>query len=336
MRLIGILETHEEAERFAAYAKKQGKEVVIDPTFETPSGRISYQIWVVDEDHFGAVSTLYEQFCQNPNDPVFQVSRPSMPSEEPPKKVIEKPFFPFTALVLFLCVLTFLLESMQLYELESVQDFTDIPSIQRFFLFDEGLIQDRMPVLPQFLGVYSYLITFFKGENIAAVTGPLFTNISHGQLWRFFTPCLLHAGFLHILFNMLWVWILSRPIEERIGTARLVLFSLIAACFSNTAQYLMSGPYFEGYSGVIMALAGFVWMRKRRAPWEGYPVHPMTLRFLFIFVGALSALTFLLFFVEAFTSYGSPIRIANTAHLSGAFIGAFLGNFSFFAQKVRR
>ena len=43
---------------------------------------------------------------------------------------------------------------------------------------------------------------------------PLFEKIRQGELWRLFTPCILHRDFLHILFNMIWVWILVKQIEE--------------------------------------------------------------------------------------------------------------------------
>jgi murein DD-endopeptidase MepM/ murein hydrolase activator NlpD len=40
-------------------------------------------------------------------------------------------------------------------------------------------------------------------------------KISQGQVWRLFTPCLMHRDFLHILFNMVWVWLLAKQVEER-------------------------------------------------------------------------------------------------------------------------
>ena len=32
-----------------------------------------------------------------------------------------------------------------------------------------------------------------------------------------------------------------------------------------------------------MGMAGFIWMRQRKAPWEGYPLHPSTFSFLGLF-----------------------------------------------------
>ena len=111
-----------------------------------------------------------------------------------------------------------------------------------------------------------------------------FEKIRQGEVWRLFTPCLLHFDFLHILFNMAWLWILGKQIEERIHWKKLGLLILIVGIVSNTAQYLVSGPSFLGFSGIVVGMAGFIWMRQRNAPWEGYPLS----RIVFCFFYSLS------------------------------------------------
>ncbi len=188
--------------------------------------------------------------------------------------------------------------------------------------------------LPMWKGIYDWVILKVKGQDTASAEGPLFLKIRQGEVWRLFSPCVLHSEFLHILFNMIWLWVLGRPIEQRIGFAKTGVLTLCSGIVSNTIQYLVSGPFFIGYSGVVMALAGFIWMRERLAPWEGYPLNRTTILFLVLFVVSMFALTFASFFLQIFTSVAFAPNIANTAHIAGALIGAFLGRLSFFSQRV--
>ena len=137
---------------------------------------------------------------------------------------------------------------------------------------------------------------------------------------------------IHILFNMLWLWMLGRQVEERIKKWQYISVSLIIAIASNTAQYLMSGPLFIGYSGVICGLAGFIWMRQRKAPWEGYPLQKGTLIFLAVFILAMMGLQVASFVLIRFNIAEFDMNIANTAHIVGALTGIVLGRISFFSK----
>ena len=112
------------------------------------------------------------------------------------------------------------------------------------------------------------------------------------------------------------------------------MLTLTAGIGSNTIQYLMSGPFFIGYSGVVMGLAGFIWMRQRIAPWEGYPIQRVTLIFLAVFVLGMVALQSVSFFIQIFTNIPFVLAIANTGHISGAILGLLLGRSSFFRQRT--
>ena len=187
---------------------------------------------------------------------------------------------------------------------------------------------------PFFRGLYGFLALKFRHLDETKGEGPLFFKISQGEVWRLFSPALLHGGFFHILFNMLWLWFLGRPIEERIGVKKTLGFTLIAGIGSNTAQYRMSGPLFLGYSGIIMGLASFIWMRQRVAPWEGYPINRSVLYFLFLFVAAVFVFSLTSFTLRLFWNLPASASIANTAHIAGGVIGIFMARSKFFAAKV--
>lgn len=289
----------------------------------------------------------------------------SEPEEETPSR--RRGAF-FTHLILALCTLVFFLNGFQeipLLEEGAAEEGFSMTPIQAELLYDlppffEHLYQiiqkhkiapnqqieklsseakmdlAAIPHTPYWRGIYDWLLLKIKTGQPEEAEGPLFIKLRQGEFWRLFSPCFLHANFLHILFNMLWVWILSRPIEERLGFFKLFLLSSIVAVSSNTLQYLVGGPFFIGYSGVVMGLAGFIWSREKLAPWEGYPVQKSTFLFLTFFILAMFGLQFSSFILQLFTSIQFSPNIANTAHIGGALVGALLGRTSFFAWRISK
>jgi GlpG protein len=79
------------------------------------------------------------------------------------------------------------------------------------------------------------------------------------QWWRLFTPAFLHFSVIHIIFNLIWWWVLGSQLERAFGSVSLAVIFAIAAISSNVAQLLVSGPNFGGLSGVVYALFGYVW-----------------------------------------------------------------------------
>lgn len=203
---------------------------------------------------------------------------------------------------------------------------------QESWSLEESAQIDAIEKIPYFKGLYEETLSknkhFFDYE--------MFRKIREGQVWRLFTPCVLHGDFLHILFNMLWLWLLGRQVEQKIRKGRFILLMLIIGIISNTFQYLMSGPFFLGYSGIVSGLGGFIWLRQKKAPWEGYNVPKATLIFLFLFIFAMLALQFIAYFMALLNiAQFNLFRIANTAHVSGLITGVVFAKIPYF-YKVKR
>ncbi len=187
---------------------------------------------------------------------------------------------------------------------------------------------------PMWTGLYDKLVLYMKGQSEKIrLDAPMFEKIREGEIWRFVTPILLHGNILHLLFNLLWILVLGKQVELRLGAFRYILFIVLTAAISNTAQYVMGGPNFLGISGVAMAMVGFIYVRQQRAPWEGYLLQRSTLGFLVFFVLAVFGVQVVSFFTEVF--YNQPLAsgIANTAHIVGAISGYALGRLDYFAWK---
>ena len=176
--------------------------------------------------------------------------------------------------------------------------------------------------MPVWKGLYTL---FAKQDTETSGSAPMFVKIQQGEVWRLVTPIFLHGNFLHILFNMLWLFLLGRELEIKIGKGRLSALVVLVALITNTSQYLMSGPMFLGFSGVICGLGGFIWTREKIAPWEGYSVPKGTLGFLLIFVLGMMVLQ-LIAFVISILNIGSfsVSGLGNTGHVVGLMAGCLL------------
>jgi membrane associated rhomboid family serine protease len=111
------------------------------------------------------------------------------------------------------------------------------------------------------------------GGNAAA---PLFRAWSlvpllvDGEWWRVLTSGFLHFGPVHLLFNMLALWIIGRDVEIVLGRGRFLAVYLLGVLGGAAAAMLFSAPNIQlaGASGAVFGLMGalVVLLRRMRAP----------------------------------------------------------------------
>ncbi len=128
---------------------------------------------------------------------------------------------------------------------------------------------------------------------------------------RLLGPAFFHFSLLHIAFNTMWWWQLGGSIEKTLGKMTLINLFLVSAIVSNLGQFIVSGPYFGGLSGVVYALVGFVWWMGWLAPEKGLSLSKSIIGFLLFWL--------LLGFVDLL-----PVNVANTAHLLGLISGCLM------------
>jgi GlpG protein len=194
---------------------------------------------------------------------------------------------------------------------------------------------EKVKNVPTWKGVVDLWVTRSWNRYHQIPDGTLFGKIRQGEIWRLITPALLHGGLLHLLFNMAWVWMLGKMVEPRLGALRYFLLSLVIGLVSNVAQYLMSGPEFLGYSGIVVGMVGFIWMRQKTAPWEGYPLDRGVVRFMAIYVFGLTLIGIVSLALDYFRVTEIYVNIANTAHLVGGATGMVCGRLGFFRRGSR-
>lgn len=80
--------------------------------------------------------------------------------------------------------------------------------------------------------------------------------ILQGQVWRFFTPMLLHGSLLHLGFNMYALHIIGAPLERRFGHGRFLSLYLAGAFAGNVFSFLFTAATSLGASTAIFGLLG--------------------------------------------------------------------------------
>ncbi|WP_144211684.1 rhomboid family intramembrane serine protease GlpG [Shewanella donghaensis] len=172
------------------------------------------------------------------------------------------------------------------------------------------------------------LITFFvcvavyAGMNLG-FANEIFSQLSFfgavpqsdiSQIWRVFTPSLMHFSLMHVAFNLLWWWYLGGKIETKLGSKPLIIILIVAGCLPSIVQYMMTGPNFGGLSGVVYAVVGYTWIMGQRQPQAGIGLPNSYMGFMMVWL------------VLGFTDIlGMPI--ANGAHIGGLLVGLAQGMF---------
>ncbi len=80
-----------------------------------------------------------------------------------------------------------------------------------------------------------------------------------GEFATLFTSMFMHAGWLHLLGNMLYLWIFGDNVEDRLGHALFFVFYIVcglAASFAQTLVSLGSNVPNLGASGAIAGVLG--------------------------------------------------------------------------------
>jgi GlpG protein len=316
MRCIGYLDTEEAAQtlRDFLYVEGIGGQVEHDDDH-------GWALWIAHEDQLEAAAVWLARFRDNPHDPVFKSKARNA---------------------------TALREQAEKTDAAYARKLKD-----RRQVFRPMLLRGAGPLTLVLLGIcVAVALVRLTGPGMEFTwTWLSFSNlptgmpeIRHGQFWRLLTPIFVHApllgglGFLHLLFNALWLRDLGGMIETRQGTTRLLMLVLGLGVISNAVQYFagmgllqlaemgvpasvaqsmrlvgeaLGGPGFGGMSGVNYGLFGYIWMRSRFDPGSGLFLMPQTVSIM------------LIWFVLCFT----PIigNIANGAHLGGLVAGMVWG-----------
>lgn len=172
------------------------------------------------------------------------------------------------------------------------------------------------------LNVIIHLLT------LVPVIGPVLFNygagvnylISDGQWWRFITPMFLHAGLMHLLFNMFSLYLFGPELEKLAGKVRFLTIYFMAGLFGTVATFLLQDANYVhvGASGAIYGLLGafgaLVYYARKTLPQLRQIILPIIV-------------------ISIVMTFLTP-NINATAHLSGLAVGFLIGLSYFHPQRI--
>ncbi|MEU6462472.1 rhomboid family intramembrane serine protease [Streptomyces sp. NPDC046976] len=133
-------------------------------------------------------------------------------------------------------------------------------------------------------------------------------GVAQGQYYRLLTAMFLHAGFTHLLFNMLSLWWIGGPLEAALGRARYLALYAVSGLAGSALTYLLAAPNAPslGASGAIFGLFGATGVLMRRL---NYDMRPL----------------FALLVINLIITFTPGFDIAWQAHVGGLVAGVVTG-----------
>jgi membrane associated rhomboid family serine protease len=139
----------------------------------------------------------------------------------------------------------------------------------------------------------------------------------------------LHGGWLHIIGNMLYLWVFGDNVEDRLGSPTYLLFYLLCGVVAAVGQGIVAPSPMLGASGAIAGVLGAYLVLS-----PGARIRTLIFLGIFITVVQLPAVIVIGFFIviqfiEGFASlrlsgYPATEQVAYFAHIFGFFAGIAL------------
>ena len=151
-----------------------------------------------------------------------------------------------------------------------------------------------------------------------------------------FSHMFMHGGWMHLIMNMLFMWIFADNIEDNLGSRNFIIFYILCGIGAAMAHVLMdthSQIPMIGASGAISGVLGAYIINHPKARIL------VLIPFFFIFIIKIRALYvlgywFVLQFINSYTMSSQEGGVAYAAHVGGFVCGMVL--ILFFNKKTKR
>lgn len=138
--------------------------------------------------------------------------------------------------------------------------------------------------------------------------------------WTLVTYIFIHAGLFHLLFNMIVLYYAGTTLERRASNRQFLLIFFVSGILSAIGYTVLSQPTFGiaqgliGASGAVYGVLAALTVLEPDLRVYLYFAIPMKLKYFLLLVALFD-----------FLMINSSDMIAHTAHLSGLFVGLYMG-----------
>jgi membrane associated rhomboid family serine protease len=176
--------------------------------------------------------------------------------------------------------------------------------------------------------LYQNTLSYYRLDQFVRAWGIVPDDL---HLVTLFTSMFLHGGWMHLIGNMLFLWVFGRNLEDLIGGARFLIFYIVCGAVSGAVQVLANPSFPQptiGASGAIAGVMGAYLIKFPRSQ-----IDTLVLLFVFFTRLAIPAPFYLLFwfgmqFLNGFESIGERNYtgggVAYFAHIGGFVAGILL------------
>jgi membrane associated rhomboid family serine protease len=171
------------------------------------------------------------------------------------------------------------------------------------------------------LCVLSFIVELVPG------IGPLYFNVFRfdpalfvSSPWTLITYMFLHSGLVHLFFNMFVLFFFGPALERRVGNSLLIEIFFTAGVLSAIGYTFLSEPLFNTLPGPMVGASGAIY-----GVFAALAVLEPDILVYVYFIPMKLKYALVLFAVFDFLMINSSDMIAHTAHLSGLFVGLYMG-----------
>jgi rhomboid family protein len=195
-------------------------------------------------------------------------------------------------------------------------------------VYSQTVVTGSLIAINTVIFLYQNTLSYYRLDQFVRSWGIVPDDL---HLVTLFTSMFLHGGWMHLIGNMLFLWVFGRNLEDLVGGARFLVFYLVCGVVSGVVQ-VIANPSFPqptiGASGAIAGVMGAYLIKFPRSQ-----IDTLVLLFVFFTRLAIPAPFYLLFwfgmqFLNGFESIGERNYtgggVAYFAHIGGFIAGILL------------